>query len=337
MEASGAPRKRIPPGDPQSDSAASSHGVILEPRVRPPWEDAGPTGKGIVEATKSKINQAIRRLFEYDSYRTFLRDYLEEERKRRPGFSQRSFAAKLGWKSTGAMSLVLSGSRNMGEGPLQALPAALGLVGRPAAFLVALVRHNQADDLDSREKTLHELKRLRKGGRFAKTSSAQFPYWEEWYQVVIRELAVHLRWDGDFAKLGASVVPPISADKARRSVERLCSIGLLEKLPDGTYRQADPVVSAEGAPGALLREFKREMVLRGLQAMDDLPPARRHFSTSTISMSRASFRRLCQRIDELRAEFLEGAAEEEPEIVFQANFQVFPVSQPLAPPPSEEQ
>lgn len=290
---------------------------------------AGRTGKGTVEANKAKTNEAIRRLFEYDSYRSFLRDYLEEERKRRPGFSQRSFAAKLGWKSTGAMSLILSGSRNMGEGPLQALPSALGLVGRPAAFLVALIRHNQADDLPSRERTLQDLKRLRKGGRFARTSAAQFPYWEDWFHVVVRELAVHLDWNGDFAKLGAAVVPPISAEKARRSVDRLCSIGLLRKLPDGTYEQSDPVVSAEGAPGALLREFKREMVLRGLQALDDLPPARRHFSTSTISISRASFRRLCQRIDELRAEFLEAAGDEEPEIVLQANFQVFPVSQEL--------
>lgn len=282
-----------------------------------------------MEQTKAKTNAAIRRLFEYDSYRTFLREFLEEERKRRPGFSQRSFALKLGWKSTGAMSLVLSGSRNMGEGPLQALPAAVGLTGRPASFLVALVRHNQADDLESCAKTLQELKRLRKGGRFARTSSLQFPYWEEWHHVVVRELAVHLPWNGDYGKLGAAVVPAISAEKARRSVERLCAIGLLRKRPDGNWEQADPVVSAEGAPGALLREFKREMVLRGVQAMDDLPPSRRHFSTSTISMSRESFKRLCKRIDDLRAEFLESATEEEPEIVFQANFQVFPISQPL--------
>lgn len=282
-----------------------------------------------MEHSKAKINEAIRRLFEYDSYRSFLRDYLQEERKRRPGFSQRSFALKLGWKSTGAMSLILSGSRNMGEAPLQALPAALGLAGRPASFLIALVRHNQADDLEGREKTLQELKRLRKSGRFARTSSKQFPYWEEWHHVVVRELAVHLPWNGDYAKLGAAVVPAISAEKARRSVERLCSIGLLQKRPDGGYEQSDPVVSAEGAPGALLREFKREMVLRGLVAMDDLPPARRHFSTSTISMSRESFKRMCKRIDELRAEFLESASEEEPEIVFQANFQIFPISHSL--------
>lgn len=282
-----------------------------------------------MERSKADINPAIRNLFEYDSYRQFLRDYIAEERRRRPSFSQRLLAQKLGLKSTGAMSLILSGARNMGEAPLQALPTALGLTGKPGSFLLALVRYNQADDLEVREQTLQELKRLRKGGRFARTASHQFPYWEEWHHVAIRELAVHADWKGDWAKLGALVVPPLGAEKAKRSVERLCELGLLLRRADGTYVQSDPVVSAEGAPGALLREFKREMVLRGLQAMDDLPPARRHFSTSTISMSRASFRRLCQRIDQLRTEFLEAAGEEDPEVVFQANFQVFPLSRPL--------
>ena len=276
-----------------------------------------------------KRNQVIERLFEYDSYRKFLLDFIAEEKRIRPGFSQRSFTTRFGLRSTGTMSLILSGARNMSEATLQKLPESIGLVGRPAAFLVALVRFNQAQALEVRESTFDELKKLRKGGRFARTHVHQFPYWEEWYHVVIRELAVHGAYQGDLARLGAMVEPPISADKAKRSLERLCEMGLLRLQDDGSYRQTDPVVSAEGAPCAMLREFKREMVLRGLHAMDDVPPSKRHFSTSTISMTRASFRLLCDKIDALRAEFLQAANEEEPEIVFQANFQVFPLSKPL--------
>jgi uncharacterized protein (TIGR02147 family) len=274
-----------------------------------------------------KRNNVIDRLFEYDSYRLFLQDFIAEEKVNRPGFSQRSFAMRFGLRSSGSMSLILSGSRNMSETTLQKLPEVVGLTGRPATFLLALVRFNQAQDIDTRESTFAELKRIRKGGRFAKTHSKQFPYWEEWHHVVVRELAVHGEWNGDLAKLGGLVRPAISSEKAKRSLERLCEMGLLRLEPDGTYAKLDPVVSAEGAPGAMLREFKREMVLRSLQAMDDLPPSKRHFSSSTISMTRASFRALCERIDALRAEFLQAANEEEPELVIQANFQVFPVSQ----------
>jgi len=81
-----------------------------------------------------------------------------------------------------------------------------------------------------------------------------------------------------------------------------------------------------------LREFKREMALRALEAMDSLPPSKRHFSTSTFSVSQRTYRLLCERIDRLRSEILQIATEETPEVVLQANFQVFPLSSPLRDP-----
>lgn len=291
-----------------------------------------PERKETVERSGKTPNEIVGRLFDYDNFRLFLRDFIAEEKRIRPGFSQRLLSQRLGLGSPTMLSLVLKGDRNLGEGTLQKLPGSLGLAGRPAHFLVALARFNQARRLEERESTFQELKRIRKSGRFARTLSHQYPYWDEWYHVVVRELAVHSAWKGDHAKLGALVRPPISADKARQSVAHLCELGLLERSPDGSYAQSDPVVSAEGAPTALLREFKREMVLRGLEAMESVPPRERHFSTATISISRSSFALLSSRIDTLRAEFLQAAHDEDPEVVVQVNFQAFPVSRPIGAP-----
>lgn len=286
--------------------------------------------KAHVERSGKVPNEVLGRLFDYDNFRQFLREFIVEEKRVRPGFSQKMLCQRLGFGSPTMLSLVLKGERNMGEAPLQKLPASIGLSGRPAAFLVALARFNQAKRLEDRETTFRELKRIRKSGRFARTLAHQFPYWDEWYHVVVRELVVHGDWDGDFARLGSLVKPPIGADKAKQSVAHLCELGLLIRRPDGGYEQSDPVVSAEGAPAALLREFKREMVLRGLEAMESVPPRERHFSTATISISRKSFALLCRRIDALRAEFLQVAHDEDPEVVVQVNFQAFPVSRGLA-------
>ena len=282
-----------------------------------------------MERSGKAPNEIVGRLFDYDNFRLFLRDFIAEEKRIRPGFSQKMLSQRLGLGSPTMLSLVLKGDRNLGEATLQKLPAGLGLAGRPAAFLVALARFNQARRLEERESTFQELKRIRKSGRFARTLAHQFPYWDEWYHVVVRELVVHSRWGGDFARLGSLVRPPITAEKARQSVAHLCALGLLVASPDGSYAQSDPVVSAEGAPPALLREFKREMILRGLEAMESVPPRERHFSTATISISRASFALLSSRIDALRAEFLQAAHDEDPEVVVQVSFQAFPLSRPI--------
>ena len=275
-------------------------------------------------------NQAVGRLFEYDNYRDFLKDYFEEEKRLRPSFSQRGFALKAGFKSSGFCSLILGGSRKLGDAAIPKLVDAIGLVGTAAEFFESLVRYNQAETLEARTTGLKELKRLRSASGRVKVAAHQFPFWEDWRHVAIRELAVHADWRDDPARLGAFMRPRISGEAARRSLEKLVSLGLLSRSPDGKWQHSEPFLSGADTPPALLREFKREMTLRALEAMDSLPPSKRHFSTSTFSVSQATYRAICDKIDRLRAEILEMAESDTPEIVLQANFQIFPLSGSLS-------
>lgn len=291
-------------------------------------------GEEIIAATtrSPERNTVVDTLFERDDYRAFLRDVFAQEKLLRPRFSLRALAAKVGFRSSGYWTLVLSGQRNLGEESIERVCAALGLVGEPARFFGILVRHNQARSVEERLRTLDALKESRKTRAFARIASHQFPYWEEWHHVAVRELVVHAPWDGDFEVLGRLLRPSISAEQARASVERLESLGLVRRRGDGLWEQVDPIVTADGAPPVLLREFKKEMVLRGLDALEGLAPAKRHFSTVTLAMRSDSVREFARRIDELRADMLRAAAEETPEVVVQANFQVFPLSEAFPPP-----
>lgn len=312
-------------------------GSSSHPRTRHPVHHSVPGRPTITAPRKVESrNKVLDTLFEQDDYRAFLRDFFEEERRIRPRFSLRALALKAGFRSSGFWSLVLSRARNLGEASIDPVVGALGLVGRPAAFLAALIRHNQARTSEERQSTLQELKRLRKAHGFARTSVRQFPYWEDWRLVALRELAVHAPWNGDFARLGRLLRPSCSAEKARQGLDKLVDLGFLKRSSTGTWEQADPVVTAEGAPPVLLREFKKEMLLRGLEAVESLPPSRRHSSTVTLAMSQASLRTFARRIDDLRADMLRTAMEEQPEVVLQANFQIFPLSEPFGPAPKEE-
>jgi len=280
-------------------------------------------------------NLAVGRLFEYDNYREFLKDYFEEEKRLRPTFSRRWFAQKAGFKSTGFCSLIVGGSRRLGDASIPRLVEAIGLVGTAAEFLEALIRFNQADTVEHRESCLDRIKRLRLQSGKIRLAAHQFPFWENWYNVAIRELVVHADWNNDFSRLAALVRPRITATEARKSVERLESLGLVVRDDDGKWHHSDPFLTAEGAPASLLREFKREMTIRSLEAMDSLPPSRRHFSTSTISISGETYKAMCEKIERLRSEILRMAETDKPEIVMQANFQVFPLSEPFQDPPTE--
>ena len=203
-------------------------------------------------------------------------------------------------------------------------------------FLAALIRFNQSTSVEERIRHLAVVRKIRKTRGQSAVGPDQARYWADWYHPVVRELAVHASWEGDWSKLGSIVRPPISADRARRSVELLLELGLLEGSIETGFRQSAPVLTGSTTPPAAQKDFKKEVVLRAMEAFESLPPSRRHVSTSTIAISREAYRKFCEKIDDLRAEMLSLATEQEPEIVIQASFQVFPVSGPLRPDPLGE-
>jgi len=272
-------------------------------------------------------NPITERLYRYDNYRFFLRDYFHEMKRLRSAFSHRFFARKAGFASSSFCAHVIEGKRNLTRESLQKMVRGLGITGRAATFFEALVLYNQAGTVEERESRFRRLDRLRRTAGFYKVNQKQWAYYDEWYYPVIRELAVYAPWNGDFGRLGTMVRPPVTPEKARRAVELLLEIGMLVKRPDGTFVQTDAAVTAEDVPVSVTRKQRREFILRAVDAMEKLDVGARHVSSVTVSMSEEKYRAVTDRLDQIRREILEDAADEPgAEGVYQVNFQVFPVS-----------
>jgi uncharacterized protein (TIGR02147 family) len=188
------------------------------------------------------------KIFAYDNYRFFLRDFFREQKRMRAIFSHRFLAQRAGFSSSSFCAHVIEGKRNLTSNSLQKMMKGLGLAGKAAAYFEALVRFNQAKTVDDREHQFRVLERLRRSTEFYRINQRQFAYYDEWYFPIVRELAVYGKWAGDFALLAKMVRPPITPERAQRAVEMLIEIGLLHKTPDGRFEQASDAVTAEEVP-----------------------------------------------------------------------------------------
>lgn len=68
-------------------------------------------------------------IFDYTSYRAFLRDWLEAKKRIRSKFSHRTFARLAEQKSPSLLLQVMRGDRNLTEATCASFAKALGLVG----------------------------------------------------------------------------------------------------------------------------------------------------------------------------------------------------------------
>ncbi len=273
-------------------------------------------------------NLVSDRIFEYDNYRSFLRDYFAEQKRLRDAFSHRFFARRAGFASSSFCSHVIDGKRNLTSDSLKKIIRGMKLTGKASSYFEALVRFNQAKTVEDREAYFRELERLRKSTQFYRVNQQQFAYYDEWYYPVIRELATHADWDGDFRVLGSMVTPAIAPEKARRAVETLASIGLLRQNGDGGYQQINQAITAADVPTAVTRKTRKEFLLRAIEAMETQPVDHRHVAGVTVSMSEQTFQTVMEKLDSVRKEILELAINDESvERIYQFNFQAFALSE----------
>jgi uncharacterized protein (TIGR02147 family) len=272
----------------------------------------------------------LEKIYEYDNYRFFLRDFFAEQKRLKAAFSHRFFARKAGFATSSFCAYIIEGKRNLTLNSLKKVARGLAIRGRAATFFKFMVLYNQASTAREKELYYKKLNHIRKSSEFYSVQQAQYAYYDEWYYPVIRELAVYSGWNGNYAALGSMVVPPIQPEKARRAVEKLISIGMLIKMENGSLALPYEAVTAIDVPPAVTRKTRKEYIALAQDAMEKLPVDSRHISGVTVLMSAEKFERFAARFDELRKNIITEALEDDKkEKVFQFNFQAFPLSRDI--------
>lgn len=275
-------------------------------------------------------------VFVYDHYRPFVADMLGCLRAEDDGFSYRSFAKKAGLKSPNFVKLVVDGQRNLSGASVHAIANGLGLSPAETRYFDALVRYNHARTERERAWRYAELCASRMSGGLHVLAPSQFAYYSRWYAVAIRELAALPGFVADPEAIGRRLRPPVSAEEVEEALGTLLQVGLLAE-EEGTLRPCDgDVGTAPEVTGTLVKEFHRTMIRQALTALEELPSTKRHISSVTLPVSRASFDKIQERIELLWEEIItltEGDKDVPDAEIFQLNVQLFPLTQ--SPDPEE--
>ena len=163
-----------------------------------------------------------------------------------------------------------------------------------------------------------------------------FEFYDYWQNPVVRELAPLMpgATPGEMAKM---CYPEVSAAEIQQSLNFLTKAGLLKKAGEG-FLQAE--TSIKGTPDATrlaLRGMHRTMSKLATPAID-LPVDERNFSGVTMGLSRDSYERIVNVLDECRSKIIAIAAEEKNvDQVYRMNFQLFPLTKKVATRESTEE
>jgi uncharacterized protein (TIGR02147 family) len=265
-------------------------------------------------------------IFTYCDYRDYIKDAIEEKRKKNCGFSYRCAAVRIGI-SSGSLTRILNGSRHAGAELITKLIVFLGLKKREAEYFSLLAQFESIKDENKRRCCYQDILKMR-AERNKPVPKENHQFFEQWYHVALFELLRTIKEPVDCAKLGAMLLPAISESKIRKALELLERLGYVKQNGDGGPCPAAPfLTTGDTWESVAIHAYQVAISELAASALDTVPKEERDFSTLTMALSEEAFGKIREIIKQARTEI--AAVEKActgPDRVYQINFQCFPLS-----------
>jgi len=267
-----------------------------------------------------------QQLWSATGYREFLRDWFEAKKREQASYSLAVMGRYLALDQS-LLCRILQSERHLATSRIQPVCDLLGLEAEAAEFFRCLVLHAKSKTAREAQAQFERMQALR---RIAPVplSDTHASYWDSWIHVALRSLLSCGDFKDEWQRMGDLLHPRQKAATVRKAMGTLATLGMVGKDASGHWKLTDPFVKdGAGTPVRALRNFHRQGLLLALEAVEGLPPDKRHLGSSTVAIDAQEHARLVRQVEDLLLGALTQASRvERPDRVVQLAVQLVPLA-----------
>lgn len=278
--------------------------------------------------TENKVKDKPN-LYAYQDYRSYLNDAFAYLKATSSAFSFRFFSRASGIPSPGFIKLVLDGKRSIAADNVLKFAKGLKLNREESEYFESLVYFNQVEDAEQKKHYFDRMIRIRRHKNVRLLEADQFEYWSNWYCPAIREMILLPHFKEDPSWIADNLIPKITPAQARRTLELLERLSLVERGPEGRLVLRDASISSGAEVFSLaVTNYHKQMVGAALESIEGVRGKERDVSSVTIAVDPAQMDALKKEVGEFRRRLLALTADpgQRSERVYQLNVQLFPLT-----------
>ncbi len=234
----------------------------------------------------------------YLDFRSYLKDYFRYRKSVQPGYSMRTFARNpaLGISSSGFMTNLLKGSRNLTQRQRLQFVKALHLESKAAEYFDFLVQFNQAKSLEEKNHFFAYLSKHR-GSQAKILLEKQYQFFANWHHSVIWNYLGLEKAEATPARIAKHLAENMSTADVEESLNLLLDMGLIKKKANGYGVTDRHLVTDKVFTGQVAKDYHKEFLRLAAGALDQFPAEQRQFNVLAFSVSNKGFLAVKQRID----------------------------------------
>ncbi len=269
-------------------------------------------------------------IFVYEDYVDYIQAWYSYTK--RFGYTQRHFLQEAGIKAHAFLSDVLSKRKGIGKKHVEGFVRALELKDDAALYFDLLVQKGVCKNPREKDVILKDLAFLRNKNLSVLLKNKRLEYFASWKYPLIREYISKKGTVSSPKEIVRSFVNlKLSIREVEGALKKLIKWGLItyDENKGGYYsNESEGVISYDDLPHVVVNDVKRTMIETAIHAMETMPKEERHMSMAIRGMSQKNYNKLCEKINELRQEFLsydDSGSDEVPDRVVTLTIQAFPV------------
>jgi len=267
-------------------------------------------------------------IFEYTDYRKYLSDFYTYRKQKNRAFSHRYIQEKVGFKSTGHFSQILSGRANMSLLYADKMTQFLQLNEKESSYFHNMVLFNHADSEDEKKHYFEKMQEF-KESVIKLIESSQCEFYDKWYYAAIREVLNFFPFTGNYRELGVFLTPTVPASDVQHAVALLEKLQMIKIDELGVVHLCDPLISTSmNLPSPVINNCILNNIELSKNALTRFVKSERNFSWVTFSVSDKCYQSLVHELRGFRRHLMELIAkDEQPDRAYLLNFQLLPISQ----------
>ena len=269
-------------------------------------------------------------VFQYLDYRTFLKDLIEFERSTVARMSLRAFTARVlpALSSSGLLSAVLKGKKNLGPNLRTELAQALSLKPRESQFFELLVQFNQADDLSDKNRFFVKLSRYRQS-KAKVVSEGQYLFFSRWYYPVVFNYFGMNQKQMNPMEIATAIYPSLTPAQVEEAIRLLLKLGMIKRLANGYAVTENHLATESEFQGLVAAQYNHQFLQLATESLHHVAPKHRQFSTIVFSSSRDTIGLIMDRMTALKEEVQEILGKDpKSECIYTLGMHLFPNTTP---------
>lgn len=260
-------------------------------------------------------------VFDYNNFRTFLKDELERRSLRNPSYSLRAFARDLEL-SFSRLSEILNSKEGISIASAQKISKALRLSDTEQDFFINLILAKHSRNPHMKKKSIDKLKKLRSARKFLKMSPDFDGILSRWYYLLLIEI---LCLNAGYTNAQIADILKINTHEVVEASRTLLTLGYVQKNANDEWVKSTPFMQIDSTtPSKLVRDYHRKLMQKAEQALEVQPIENRKYMSAIMALNKTKLAEARHDLEIFKTKFLKKyAATEDASTVYGLNFQFF--------------